>query len=465
MKTHLIRVPIRLMYSVWSACLRISHSPACLAVALSILVFLPGGVEAAPGDLDPRFSRDGKVTSDFVPDQEAIHGPEEATDVAIQPDGKIVAVGRFVDPADFDGNGDEDRFLVGRFKTDGGPDPTFGAGGKIRLDVDGDPSNFDRHFAHAVALQKDAKIVVAGASHGNFTLARLNGDGSLDSSFGNAGIVITSFNEVGGTPPIEASVNALALQRDGKVLAVGVAGPSTGTVRVPVLARYLRNGAIDTSFGNGGKVILANIRGGLSDAAIQGNGKIVAVGFSRRGFVTLRFRQDGAMDTGFGANGRVFEAFSGSSALPEALALQANGRIVVAGQVLRKGKTQFALVRYLANGRRDTGFSGDGRVTTDFGRSRAEASDVAIQRDGKVVAVGSTRTSRFRIEFAVARYQANGMLDGSFGNQGKVITKFATVDGSDANAVALQKDGKIVVVGGASRSGNSTFGLARYLAK
>jgi uncharacterized delta-60 repeat protein len=200
-------------------------------------------------------------------------------------------------------------------------------------------------------------------------------------------------------------------------------------------------------------------------ATLQEDGRIVAAGQSGyQWFALARYRTDGSLDLSFGDQGRIRTRFGpGLRASADDVAVQADRKIVVAGWA-GNNYVSFALARYRPNGKLDPTFGGDGRVSTDFGRNAEAAEGVAIQRDGRIVAGGMASYYR---EFALARYQTDGSLDASFGNGGKVTTAFSG-DGW-ASAVAIQADGRIVAVGtvgevvgnGISSGG---FALARYRA-
>jgi uncharacterized delta-60 repeat protein len=381
--------------------------------------------------------------------------------VAIQNDGKIVAAGLSYASG-------KAEFALARYIANGSLDTSLGSGGKVLTDFSGS-SGYDE--AKAVAIQKDGKIVAAGVSGGgpyDFALARYNADGSLDTSFGSGGKVLT---DIGGTGDV---AYAVAIQKDGKIVAAGSSNASgSGDYDDFALARYNADGSPDTSFGSGGKV-LTNF-GAFSDSAyavaIQRNGKIVAAGYTCCGsfdFALARYNADGSLDTSFGSGGKVLTAFSGSFyGEARAVAIQGNGKIVAAGVSTASGYDDFALARYKKNGSLDTSFGSGGKVLTNFtGSSYDGANAVAIQRNGKIVAAGfdNASGSYHSDDFALARYKKNGSLDTSFGSGGMVLTDFSGSGSFDwADAVAIQKDGKIVAAGYSEASGSSDFALARYL--
>jgi uncharacterized delta-60 repeat protein len=273
--------------------------------------------------------------------------------------------------------------------------------------------------------------VVAGSSFVNglsdFALARYNTDGSLDTSFGTGGMVLTDFNN--GNNDV---ANALAIQKDGKIILAGFSNAigSDGFLLAAdfALARYNTDGSLDTSFGIGGKLLTNFIfigapSNGGDDAAnavaIQTDGKIVAAGFFKLpvggtglptggGFALASYNTDGSLDPSFGSGGNVITVFSGngSSDVANGIAIQSDGKIVAAGVSLVNGSDEFALARYDTDGSLDPSFGIEGKVLTDFGNGSNDAAKaVVIQADDKIVAAGSAGSvSSFSGAFALARY-------------------------------------------------------------
>lgn len=339
---------------------------------------------------------------------------------------------------------------LARYDGDGSLDTTFGTGGKVTTDFGVE----DR--GNAVAVQKDGKIVVAGSSCSaysicDFALARYNSDGSLDTGFGSGGKVTTGFsnsNNVG---------NAIAMQKDGKIVVAGYSAAAAPAYDF-ALARYNSDGSLDTGFGTGGKVT-TDFGGGEDtgySVAVQANGKIVVVGYSDSSYPAVdfglaRYNSDGSLDTGFGTGGKVTTDFGGVD-FGYSVALQTDGKIVVAGKAGEPNT--FALARYNNNGSLDMSFGVGGKVTTEFGGVWT-AQSVVLQTDGMIVAAGYGRWG-----FYLARYNHDGSLDPSFGVGGKATTRFA--GGAWSYAAVVQADGMVVVAGLAGDP--NTFALARYVA-
>jgi uncharacterized delta-60 repeat protein len=280
--------------------------------------------------------------------------------------------------------------------------------------------------------------------------------GSPDLGFGSEGAAFVDF---GGKP--HASASAVALQPDGKIVVVGQTWTVDGGFGV---VRFDANGGLDSTFGFSGRVRIGfgTITDAANAVALQADGKIVVagVGGSSADFALARLISDGSLDPSFGSGGKVTTDFGGVDGA-EGVALQADGKIVAAG----RGNGRFALARYNANGTLDTSFNGTGKVTTLFsGQSSSGANALAIEASGRIIAAGSAWVNS-RDEFAVARYEQNGALDATFGAGGEVLTSFGASSDDRAQAVAIQTDGKIVVAGGGGPCAwpGCQVELARYL--
>ena len=413
---------------------------------LAICIAFGTATYAKSGDLDNSFGSDGKVTTKVV-------GLDTAYSVAIQKDGKIVVVG-------FSKTESDNDFAMVRYNSDGSLDSKFGSSGIVTTDIGGSAD-----VAHSVAIQKDGKIVVAGWSNSSgwdFAIVRYNSDGTLDGSFGSGGIVTTD---------IENSIDgaySIAIQNDGKIVAAGSSGTrSDGSDNDFAIVRYNTNGGIDNSFGSDGKVTTPV--GSRADSAysvtIQDNGKIVAAGTSfndggNYDFAIVRYNSNGGLDTSFVGDGKVTTNIGGYTDIARSVAIQKDGKIVAVGKSANDSWTDFdfAIVRYNSDGTLDGSFGSDGIVTTDIGSSEDYAYGVVIQKDSKIVAVGYSRNGNNN-DFTIVRYMSIGMLDISFGHGGIVTTDIRT-SFDYAYSVAIQKDGKIVAVGKSVLHG---FAIVRYL--
>jgi uncharacterized delta-60 repeat protein len=363
-------------------------------------------------------------------------GDDWARAMTLQSDGKMVVVG-------YSSNGSNDDFAIVRYNTNGSLDTTFGTGGKVTVGVG---SSVDE--AYAVTIQSDGKIIVAGRSHNgsnlDFAVIRLNTDGSLDTSFSGDGKVMVDF---AGTTEDTQSV---IVQSDGKII---VGGTSNSLF---AMTRLNSDGSLDTAFGVGGKVTTdatATSDSGYS-LALQTDGKILMAGAGNNNFALVRYNSNGSLDTGFGTSGKVETDLAGGTDYGRSVIANSDGTILVSGY---SSFGDFALVKYTSTGVLDTTFgSGTGKVLTNINGSDV-AVDMVVQPDNKIILGGYDGS----FNSTLVRYNANGTLDTSFGNSGKVTTTIAS--GSFIEGLAVRPDGRIVTGIVATVSGNKDFGIISYL--
>lgn len=299
---------------------------------------------------------------------------------------------------------------------------------------------------------------------------------TLDPTFGTNGIVRTDF--AGNID----QANAIAIQPNGQIIAAGSSFSNSKTVEDFIVARYNADGSLDKRFARNGKITTDFFRNvdSISAVAIQPDGRIIVAGFAQlagnggnpRVFALARYRSDGNPDTSFGSGGVLTTSFGGNFAAASAVMLQPDGKIVVAGTVdfnpdLPGSGLDFALARYNSNGTLDGSFGKGGKVVFDFFGSFDQANAAVLQPDGKIIVAGSASYDSLNrdIGFALVRFNTDGSTDFGFGTGGKQITDFFGA-GAKANGVVLQPDGKFVVAGTASDSATrpvaTDIALARY---
>jgi uncharacterized delta-60 repeat protein len=427
-----------------------------LVVLAAAGIVLMGGIAQAtgdaPGDLDLSFGEGGHVRVSVGSNGAGAYA------AIVQPDDKVILVGETLPTApppppapprppptvDRDGGGNED-FVVVRLDADGGLDSTFGSEGIVRTPIDVVPGGPD--IARAVALEPDGAIVLAGEARGegstDFAFVRYTATGELDPTFSGDGIQTI---DVG----IFDSVSGVAVQPgDGKIVAVG--RPSFGSNSYLAM-RLQTDGSLDGSFGSNGVSRMSIGDPGVVDTpeavAMMTDGRIVSAGTADDAypdvdgnFAVVRYLPTGEPDPSFGENGVVvtdqpeYESLRG-------LVLAPGGKVVLGGFAFQN-QVQFRLERYLSDGRLDASFGGAGIVTTPIGTA-AYSTGLAIEANGKLIAGGWAWASE--PDFALARYEDNGTLDHSFGNEGTRIYPVAT---AQKTAVVLQGSGagRIVEVG------------------
>jgi len=418
--------------------------PLSGVLTFSLVVAAVDCAYAAAGDLDPSFGVGGQVEMDLG----FTVFPSAAL---LQPDGNIVVAAGFnATPI-----AAEAMALV-RYLADGSLDPSFGNGGVSEFAAFTDFVN----IPNALALQSDGKLLVAGETRNamggidEFVVARFNPDGTVDSSFGIAGVVATSFG------PIRSSADAILLQPDGQILVSGVL--VLGGARTPlrtVLARYNPDGSLDKSFGDGGTVVVIAI-GDANQLALDSDGRILAINAVIVGTPrVIQFNRDGSVNSPT-AVGTIVATSNGSG-------IQADTNFVVVGSqatIGTRGDFEVVVDCVTPNNTPDPSFN---RAMFDFGAesdTADEARVVAIQSNGQIVVGGGSHDglTRFGSTFGLARLNPDGSLDNGFGNGGTLTTEF---QGTEAiRAVLIQADGNIIAMGSVrDSSGRIDIALARYL--
>ena len=412
-----------------------------------------------PGCLDPTFGGGtGKVMTNTDGAVPTAYDLDNAQDIAIQTDGKLVVAGTTTL------SGSITAMVVLRYNADGTLDTGFGAGGAV---ITSFSSAGDRGYS--VAIQADGNIVVAGfASSGSnriFAVARYNGtDGSLDSTFGSGGKTTISFGNSKQTGDTEA--RSVAIQGDAKILVGGFAGASGALVRLN------SNGSLDTTFGSGGK-LTNSVSGPVVAVTLQSDGKILFGGRIRDGrkngydFAVARYNTNGSLDTQFGSSGIAMANFQGDDGI-RALSVDAGNYIVAAGSTSSAGAASrnIAVARFTPSGQLDATFGTGGKVTTDVLGNWDDCYGVSVQLDGKIVTAGfGYDSSGVQSYYVLIRYNANGTLDGSFGSAGIVTTNLGGGTDNFAYGLAIQTDGKIVAAGTSGTTDSSAgmfVAIARY---
>jgi uncharacterized delta-60 repeat protein len=364
----------------------------------------------AQGKLDPSFGDGGMVVTNLLGES---YDYAEARALVLQPDGKIVVAGGAHNPAV-----GHTVFAVARYNADGSLDATFGDGGKVLTAVNQETYSSITDEAWAVALAPNGKIVVSGVSGAyprDFAVVRYTKNGSLDTTFGAAGIVLTDFGD-------DDRSQAVAVQPDGKILAAGYAVQKADADvehRDYALVRYNTDGSLDTAFGAGGRVRtdMQERHDEARAVVLLPDGKIVlggpvAVGAHACtgsvcrtfGFGLARYTADGHLDAGFGAGGKAVHQF-GTTSGNYALLRLPDGTLAAAGHI---SNDDFGLALYTADGALVESFAEDGHLTTAFGSDTDYAFALALQMDGKLVAAGTGVVDPddvLNADFALVRYR------------------------------------------------------------
>jgi uncharacterized delta-60 repeat protein len=391
------------------------------------------------GSVVTRYNTDGTLDATFGTGGKAPDPVASASSVAIQSDHKIVIAG---------------SGQLARMNPDGTLDTSFGTNG-----VTGVSSPISSPYglivlSFADTLQADGKFITASIlSHGihpgdptptpYLALERFNTDGSPDTGFGTGGIIVDQSSPF-------TNVSGIAVQPDRKIVLAEEGN---------VLERFNPDGSLDTSFGTGGEVTSTN--GG--QVAIQSNGRLVVADQIGNEFAAQGYTANGSLDQTFASAGQ-FTMQIGSATIPATqpvtLALQADDKIVLTGPVLIAGQQEFGLLRLTANGSLDPTFNGSGEQATPLGPNCTPVG-VAVLTSGKIQVAG-TVTSDSGHDFGLARYNTDGSLDPTFGSGGTTTTDFVGPLNSTIQSVLVVSGGNILAVGTASNGPSSSLALARY---
>ncbi|WP_336716146.1 T9SS type A sorting domain-containing protein [Chryseobacterium mucoviscidosis] len=404
-----------------------------------LLVFCGYFQSQTAGTLDSNFGIGGKVTSNYFSTQ-IIY------DTATQPDGKIVAVG-----ASTTGTSSNNKFYAVRFNSNGGIDTSFGSNGFVSLDMSGLGYN---NFAKTVELQPDGKIILGGAVAQNnagdnyyFGVLRLNVNGTADTTFGNQGKSIFSMSSYSSTLN---QIKDIALQPDGKIVVAGTYynSPSTDFA----VARLNIDGSLDSDFSNDGKTLIGfTYTSTINDdeahkIKILNDSKILIGGktYYRDGAWCL-LQPDGSLDSVFGTGGK--KTFTTDSNFYFGTFYFLPDNSVLIGGYTSGNNGDAALYKVSLNGALDTGFGNNGKIIVDLDSSSSDGiiADLDIDNTGKIYAVGKTETGGISY-FYILNFNNNGTLNTSFSYDGKVLVSFGA-SYNYGNSVSIQPDGKVLLAG------------------
>ncbi|MBC8045588.1 MAG: T9SS type A sorting domain-containing protein [Fimbriimonadaceae bacterium] len=399
-----------------------------------------------PGTLDSTFSNDGFVITGLGTNFDF------GSDVAIQPDGKIVVAGTV-------GTHPNQDFGVLRYNSNGTIDSSFDEDGIVITDFG------YNEICYTVTVQPDGKIIAAGVTHDDasqYALVRLNDDGSLDDSFGEDGLSILDFGHFG-----HHEVNDIMMLPDDKILFGGWNDGFGGLGGGDNFAvcRLLSDGTPDESFGTDGQVTTTILDDDYGfSIAVQPDGKIVVGGKGGEGayfeIVMMRFTADGIIDSTFSGDGKYILDEGTCNDAIYAVAVQTDGKIIAAGGTCNDGvDDDFIVLRFNDDGTLDDTFDDDGKVITEMpGISLIRA--VLVQPDNKILTAGYAQGTN--LDYALVRYNADGSLDYTFGEDGVVLTHLGTA-ADEIFGMQMQADGKIVVAGSsANGAAGRDFSAARY---
>jgi len=395
-------------------------------VAALLLVALARPAAADPGALDTSFSGNGIQT--------IFTGGTTAQAVAIDAQDRILVAGYTF--------GANNNVAVARLRPGGALDGTFSGDGRVRIDLGASDHGLD------IATAPGGKIVVVGQRTtllgSSWFVLRLKSGGGRDRTFGGDGVVIIDFGRR------FAHANAVAVQANGKIVVGG--SVSDGGNENWAIARFLSGGALDPTFGGDGRVTLSLSSTGeqVQDLVVRSS-TILAGGYAESGslprFAVAKLHLDGARVAAFGSHGVRLVNLGVGADSAYGLTVQADGRPILAGYSSQNGRADWGVVRLHAGGASDASFGGDGIVTTAFTSAYELAEAVAMQPDGRILVAGKARGPSGTDDLAVLRYRTDGGLNLSFSGDGRAL--FNPFGGDDAAMDLVVHNGKIIVVGNA----------------
>ena len=370
------------------------------------------------GALDPTFSGNGKVVTTFGSLNSYISAIE------IQSDGKIVA-GGFTRVLDYGAT----KFALARYNADGSLDSSFGKDGRVETNLGNGWSEIK-----ALAIAPDGKIVVAGSTDGLMVGVRYNTDGTIDNTFDGDGIFIFSKSPV---------ANAVLIQPDGKIVFAGYRKgvyPSTEYLTARLNENGSFDTSFN---GSGIAPAPTSIEGRYAAHALflQPDGKLLVSGYWYGYYAGIyRYNPDGTLDNSFGANG-LSVVYSNPDY--HKIAVQPDGKIILAAgsYQLLSGRRGFLVIRLNPNGTVDQQINASGMIITALGKREDNATGVVIQPNGRVVATGYSG-SPSGMRFAAVGYTPEGRIDFTFGSRGKVLSTIGYTTSPDAYSSVSVGDDK-----------------------
>lgn len=444
---------------------------------VSLLVGLTLAAYAADGTLDITFNPAGTPPGTFVTTNQFGGEPSIANAVVVRHDGLIVLGGSVASNVGTD-------FAILILNPDGTVNATASnhVGGAGSLDQ-----------ITGLAIQPDLAVVASGISrvnegeffHSQFVVARYCPSGDIDTSFGTNGVTIVDFTPVSQNPtgpPVSAEAYAVAFMRDGRIVVVGRAQEDGDALSNPyfyAVAVLNQNGTLDSSFAAGAgrriygplaipinsasiaKAVAIQSMGSADNIIIAGEGTTPLIAGIQQ-FQVVRILPNGDLDLTFATNGVAAGLFNGLQAIANGVDIYPDGRIVAAGTVVGLTNTDIGVVRLQPNGAHDLSFNGSGELIIAISDTNLSGNALVIQDDLKILIAGSALNTLSGIqEFITFRVNEDGSPDLTFNGTGS--NEQAFVNPSAAHAIALQNDGKIMVVGSSDTTGTSEMAALRYL--
>ena len=339
-------------------------------------------------------------------------------------------------------------------------DPTFDHDG-----INITPIGTSNAFGRSMVIQPDGKTIVAcianNGTDSDFAITRFTTDGDLDTSLDGDGIVMTDFD---GKSDI---AEAIALDEFNRIIVGGYIDSGDGFGFA--VARYLSDGTLDETFGDSGLVTkMIGVTGFCKSLAVQQDNKIVLGGYVldpvslTNEFMLMRFNTNGTLDSTFHGNGIVQTNMGIGAAVANAILIQPDKKIVLAGQVLNDAtlRWQIGIARYNEDGSTDDTWDQDGLVFTGLDQADFTINAVVMDANKKIIVGGYFGTAPSNNLFAVARYHLNGQLDETFGDEGILLGSYGAQN-NQVNTIVIQPDEQILIAGSSLQGNRDLFAIAR----
>ena len=409
-----------------------------------LLILISSILFSQAGSLDTSFGNEGKTITEF----EGISA--EANAMAVQSDGKIIMSG-------FGEIGSDEVIVAVRYMPNGEIDAGFADEGKFIFRI----SNF-RDRSYGIAVDSLNYVFLTGITRNSGSVnkgfvIKLNENGAMDSTFAHNGIWISE------EPDTREDFREILIQDDGKIVIAGATVIVGQTESSSIIVRLNPNGTLDDSFGQNG-FVKTNVPDSYNTrfAGLNSKEDIITGGFLLgidTKAILIKFTKEGEVDLSFGTDGIMIDN-SVPTGFAYELAFQSDDKILLVAGVTTLFGRDFGLTRYNEDGTLDSTFGTNGKISTDFLQGSNTAHSIVVQEDGKIILSGFLGITPNH-DYAISRYDSLGVLDSSFGNNGKIITDLGFDD--SAFASAIQSDGKLLCGGNSKTAdGNSSFSIARY---
>lgn len=402
---------------------------------LSILISLLPNLQIyslEPGDLDPTFGTNGIVTTNF-------NLGTSLTKLILLPNSQILAIGSTI-------INEKETIVIVKYNSNGSLDINFGFNGIVTTPMLSAIDVID------AATQNSEKIIVIGNNGSDTVAVRYNSNGSLDTTFGNNGILNIPIVNI-------QNVKCIAIQSDDKILLGGQTN-SGGFF----IARLNSDGTIDPTFGSGTGIV-NYLNSAISIClAIQLDGKIIISGnsntISGTEILIARLNTDGSLDKSFNNTGIVIVNISNFDFATSEI-IQPDGKILSAGFVIMDNLKFPIIIRLNVDGSFDNTFGNNGIIM--LGSINGSFDSIGLQNDGKIIASG-TGNDGLTTKFLTVRMNPNGAIDINYGRRGIVLTDVGGNSTNSVKSMIIDPSNNLATVGGCSPCGQHSFKLVRYVA-